>query len=204
MSADNGIYILKTRTMDGAYFPSEYRVLHAQAIENIYYNAEAKSDLEMFHQDSTFTPEIAYDHFKECLVFHYIEKAMTYAHQLAEEQPILEYGVSILDHGKQVFETFTDKEMAAFEKRSDEIMAANRKERDGEMEARRAAATIRLALGDVFHATHIVGYVDGLDGGRIYGQLSGPGAEDIRMDSVEKFIDFLPNDWNERKHEEKS
>ena len=209
MSADNGVYILKTRapglqpgesSQEGRTAPFyEYRVLHAQAIENIYYRVEAQSDQDLFDQ-SNFVPEVAYDYFKECQPLYDEGQALSYAHQLADQTSILEYGVEILDHGEEVFQTFTDAEILAFDQHVDEVMAANRKQRDAEMESKRNSATVRLSPGDKFHPTRIVGFVVTPNGERVYGQLSGEGVNEIRVGDIngDGYADFLPNDWDRR------
>lgn len=84
MSADNGIYILKTPARPikeaGSYINQhgkfEYRVAHCLAIENIDY-----SDL--------YVPLL----FGDSPVFDNEEKAMELAIKLANDCPILEYGI---------------------------------------------------------------------------------------------------------------
>ncbi|KKL88140.1 hypothetical protein LCGC14_1927690 [marine sediment metagenome] len=184
---------MKTKAPNGEGY--EYRVLHAQCIENIYYRVESQSDQALFDQ-SNFVPEVAYEYFKECQPLYDEGQALSYAHRLADQYPILEYGVEILDHGEEVFQTFTDEEIQTYEQRSDEIMAANRKQRDKEMEAKRSAARMRLSPGDIFQATRIIGFIESSDGKRTYGQLSGPTAGfEIRVGDD---ADFLPSDWDRR------
>ncbi len=210
MSADNGVYILKTRGA-GLQAPFanndpqkavapfyEYRVLHAQCIENIYYRVESQSDHDLFDQ-RTFVPEVAYDYFKECQPLYDEDQARNYAHQLADQTSILEYGVEILDHGEQVFQTFTDEEIEAFDQRSDEIMAANRKQRDAEMKAKRSAATVELADLDGFHPTQVTGFIAGPNGERIYGRLTltTEEFEKVKIGHLEDAeLSFLPHDWD--------
>lgn len=195
MSADNGIYVLKTMApgpqsdaecQEGSIAPFyEYRVTHAQAIDNLYY------DLTVSECKQDFTPEVAYSYFKECQAFYDEGQALSYAHKRADQEDILEYGVCILNHPEQIFQTFTDEEIAAFYRRCEETMAAHRKSRDEEMEAKRNSATVRLAPGDKFHPTRIVGFIVTPDGERVYGQITVKGADEIKVGA-----DFLPNDWN--------
>lgn len=92
MSADNGIYILKTK--------DQYRVAHLCAIDNIYYsiidknwcyNNETKNKyvptriVEMFH-DSRYTKDES--------------KALELAHKWASSLPICEYGVNTITYNK--------------------------------------------------------------------------------------------------------
>lgn len=141
MSADNGVYILKTK----ARFPEidsdyEYRVTHAQAIENIHWDQE-KGD---YREDGRFTPEIAFDYFGRCQVFRTSLEATQFAHALADDIDILEYGVCVLDHKDQIFETFSEKEIEEFERRGDELMEERRQERQREIEADLAERTVRI------------------------------------------------------------
>lgn len=116
MSADNGIYILKTK--DG------YRVLHSQAIENIYWhwNDDRMYD-DKFEEDyfrmsyderkakyptidgqqmSTINPRYVYQYFKDCTLHHTKKEALEEAVKIEEEImssscPILEYGICFIN-----------------------------------------------------------------------------------------------------------
>ena len=85
MSADNGVYILKTPDGKNGF---EYRVVHAQAIDNIYWE----------HPDGN--PEQVVNYFGKCQVFKNGSDAFNKANDLVKEIisdefcPILEYGVS--------------------------------------------------------------------------------------------------------------
>ena len=90
MSADNGIYILKS---DGP----EWRVIEAQAIENIYWNEKTKScaDQPYFNQKEVVR------YFGRCEVFLSEEEVDVEACRLVQEIadsacPILEYGISVI------------------------------------------------------------------------------------------------------------
>ena len=94
MSADNGIYILKTPADDGEGF--EYRVRHAQAIDNIYWDDTAPG-----HNNPDGVPEIVVEYFGKCDVLTE-EEAHKKAFELEEEVlnddfGILEYGVSTIE-----------------------------------------------------------------------------------------------------------
>ena len=122
MSADNGIYVLKTRTPIGSNTAHlyEYRVAHLQGIDNIYYDVATGG-----HQ-SDFIPEEAYMYFKECQVIYDGAQAIMYAHKLAEQQVVLEYGVSVLRHEDQAFEEFTDEQIADYNARMDALIEQHR------------------------------------------------------------------------------
>ena len=66
MSADNGIYILKTRAFspDPAH-DFEYRVAHATCIENLYYDVDTGG-----HRDQ-FIPEEAFAYFGKSTGFRF-------------------------------------------------------------------------------------------------------------------------------------
>jgi pectate lyase len=89
MSADNGIYILKTNSKRGGY---EYRVRELMAIENIDWdhttNQESNSD------DIRITN--ARQMWKDCEVFIDESKAMAEANRLLKETFICEYGISYI------------------------------------------------------------------------------------------------------------
>ena len=97
MSADNGIYLLKTPKDGGE--ACDYRVIHAQDIDSIYWN-EKTSDYGL-----NVNPKILMDYFGDapCLSE---EEARNKASEMADEImnddycPYLEYGIQIieLDH----------------------------------------------------------------------------------------------------------
>ena len=86
MSADNGIYILKTTGPVGP----EYRVTYAQAIDNIYGNFSDES----FQWQGD--PEEMYKYFHDAPVFSSIEKALDYAKELSYNYDYLEYGICVI------------------------------------------------------------------------------------------------------------
>ena len=80
MSSDNGVYI--------ATFPDGYRVIHAQAIENVDYYPEGSKERK----------KMLKDYFGRAKVFKDYEKAKEEAFKKADEindsdYPILEYGI---------------------------------------------------------------------------------------------------------------
>ncbi len=81
MSADNGIYV--------AEFKNGYRVIEASAIDNLYYHSKnSKENKEVWHE-----------YWDKAKVFKTKEEALLYAHELAEECYILEYGVNYIGKG---------------------------------------------------------------------------------------------------------
>ena len=183
MSADNGIYILKTKASKGK--GHEYRVSHAQAIENVYY------DVSSGEQWENFIPERAFQYFSEAKVLTDSKTALWTAHTLAETYSVLEYGVSILDHSDQVFQTFTEEQMEFYEAEAEDAMGRSRDQRRLERQKRQEAATIRLPAGTKIQP----GYCHGV-------LFVTPEGEEVRgtltlLDLVlSEDTDFLPNDWN--------
>ena len=81
MSADNGIYI--------HHFSNSWKVCHAQAIGNIYWESGKKK----------YNYKILNEYFKDSPVFKTEEEALTYASKLYKkimrsDFPIIEYGIS--------------------------------------------------------------------------------------------------------------
>ena len=77
MSADNGIYLHK--------FRGGWKVIHTQAIENIYWKADK----------SGYNKKILYEYFKDAPLFKKQYNAMKYALKLADEIDT-EYGISVV------------------------------------------------------------------------------------------------------------
>lgn len=118
MSADNGIYILKTK--DG------YRVAHRQAIDNLYYHPQKCCNKQIIIEDKNTSLEICKncnkkidwikkdkinsqmlrDYFGDCKVFKTKKEALGEAIRLYNEiinsdYPILEYGIQIINYDEQ-------------------------------------------------------------------------------------------------------
>ena len=83
MSADNGIYILKTK--------DQYRVAHLQAIDNVYWSAISGEQEEVV---STRVVEM----WGDCKFTRSASKALNIACKWARELPICEYGVCIIEY----------------------------------------------------------------------------------------------------------
>lgn len=102
MSADNGIYILKTvshfQKIKAGVFKNlfeetipHYRVAHLQAIDNLdYYLKNAPYNLGAF----------VYESWKRSPVFETEAEALEYAKNLADKQDVLEYGIQSIDMAK--------------------------------------------------------------------------------------------------------
>lgn len=193
MSADNGIYILKTASENpdpakpehGLF---EYRVAHAMAIDNLYYDIVSGED------QKDFIPEMAFMYFGDCEVFTEMSEAMAKASELAENYSILEYGISVLDHSNQVFEKFTEEQLKAYNEETDMLIRAHQAERKARLDAKREAATLHLPAGTKVRPGTCNGVVFvTADGKELRGSLELP--EVILTEDM----DFLPHNWNEDK-----
>jgi hypothetical protein len=94
MSADNGIYILQTPVMNGDGF--EYRVVHAQAIDNIFWGENG------YNKDGD--PKAVVEYFGKCEVFQGEESARTEAFRLYDEITEGEDGYGIVEYGVSTIE----------------------------------------------------------------------------------------------------
>jgi hypothetical protein len=79
MSADNGIYIAK--------FPDGWRVIHAQAIDNINYHPKgSKAYFETLNQ-----------YFGGAMLYPVEDDAWKFARQLLKQYSYVEYGIQYID-----------------------------------------------------------------------------------------------------------
>lgn len=91
MSADNGIYILETPIGSNKSI-QEFRVVHAQAIENINWNSEKSNfDHEYWNKEALI------DYFGECKVYKSQLEALEAASEMAKDYTMLEYGISSIE-----------------------------------------------------------------------------------------------------------
>lgn len=91
MSADNGIYILRTKDENNVY---EYRVAHLGAIENLYYSDQTGDEVYMWL------------FFRKSPLFYDRDQAIDYARKLEKEIldddfGVIEYGIVLLEINKQ-------------------------------------------------------------------------------------------------------
>ncbi len=205
MSADNGIYILKTQgpQVDGRSTGDEHRVAHVMGIDNIYYNVNTGK------YDDAFVPQEAFRCFGDCKVFDSYDEALVYAHQLAEEQPVLEYGVSVLEHPDQMFVPFSEEELEFHEGEVEAIIERYHQKREAEAGAKRKEATVAFKREMLFEPGAIHGYLVKGDGTRVHGSLSGlesltvtdegelgEGGLGASVAGGGADLEFLPSDWN--------
>jgi hypothetical protein len=86
MSADNGIYILKTK--------DQYRVIHAQAIDNLWWSAiNSESQREM-------VPTRIVEYYGDTKYTRDELKALQIANSMAKNTYILEYGIKTFEINK--------------------------------------------------------------------------------------------------------
>lgn len=85
MSSDNGIYILKSK--DG------YRVVHTQAIENIYWWNVENPDTRKWKKKSKINPIELKEYFGESKVFKTENEVLKEAIQLQKKYEMVEYGI---------------------------------------------------------------------------------------------------------------
>lgn len=93
MSADNGIYILITPLKQGL----EYRVIYAQAIDNIRFVPSEDDEFDYSHGN----PREIVQYFENAPRFETFKEAWQCAYELYDEImngdfPIVEYGISVL------------------------------------------------------------------------------------------------------------
>lgn len=86
MSADNGIYILKTK--------DQYRVIHTQAIENIYWSH--------FYRDMRRHPVSTrlVEYYGDTRYTRNFDKAMKVASIMSKDYGTLEYGIQVISVDK--------------------------------------------------------------------------------------------------------
>jgi len=100
MSADNGIYIGSFPTVDGG---KEYRVIHAQAIDNC-------EDHSQFPQQLTDAYRVLYYGGSPVLDLDQAwARARTLYEQVMQESGVLEYGISTIDYDRH-FPTLSQQE----------------------------------------------------------------------------------------------
>lgn len=86
MSADNGIYILRSPISDIHTGEYEYRVAHAMAIENITYRPDR----------GDFNTLAIKQYFAKCQIFRDRTEALVEADRSAQKCMILEYGIQFI------------------------------------------------------------------------------------------------------------
>ena len=95
MSSDNGIYFLKSPKEDGTGF--EYRVIHAQVIDNIYYNDK----IHKYNDNDNPDPKTLVEYFGDCKPLTKKQAnemaSKMYKEIMEDDCPILEYGIVPLE-----------------------------------------------------------------------------------------------------------
>ena len=190
MSADNGIYVLRTAGPDGV--TCEYRVTEAQNIEDLTYDVATNK----YRKD--FIPERAFAFFRHASVFSAPSEAFAYAFELAEKAPILEYGVSMLDHTHQTYPShLTEEDLERYEVEVDKTINRIRGTREQELQRKRAEAEVEVipnsdlsftsGSGEKFVPILFYGYLHTQSGEQIHGAVRPLPDGSFR---------FLPSDWS--------
>lgn len=89
MSADNGVYILKTTGDKGTY---EYRVRELQAVENVYWNARTGRD----STSHDIWIKNARRMWKDAPVFPHEDVALNAALEIYKRLSVCEYGIATI------------------------------------------------------------------------------------------------------------
>lgn len=92
MSADNGIYILKTK--------DQYRVAHLQSIENVSRSAIDGDWQSCGKTRGKYVPTRVVEMWGRCKYTRDERTAFRIAHRWAERLPICEYGVNVITYNK--------------------------------------------------------------------------------------------------------
>jgi len=87
MSADNGIYVLKSPVHEDMPGELEFRVTHAMAIDNITYEPDRDG----------FNTRVLIRYFGRCVVIRDRTEALVEADRLAQYYVILEYGIQFIN-----------------------------------------------------------------------------------------------------------
>ena len=86
MSADNGIYILKTEG-------PEYRIAHLQAVENVNWDHDSNN----YTDDPDVMIHNARQMWSPCEIFFEESLALIYAAKLLRRESICEYGICFIE-----------------------------------------------------------------------------------------------------------
>lgn len=92
MSADNGIYVLKTK--------DQYRVAHLQAIDNVWWSLIDGNWQNKPCRNSKLVPTRVVEMWGYCKYTRDEGTALKLAHKWANSLPICEYGVNVITYNK--------------------------------------------------------------------------------------------------------
>ena len=92
MSADNGIYILKTK--------DQYRVTHAQAIENIYWEHDSRYACYINERTNKLVPTRVIEYWGGCRYTRNPETAYKIAETMLKRIGFVEYGIRTFTYNK--------------------------------------------------------------------------------------------------------
>lgn len=115
MSADNGVYILKTK--------DQYRVAHIQGIDNIYFSFIDGDWRDIESKKNKYVPTRVVEFWGMCNFTKSAKRAFEIANKIEKNLPICEYGVCVITYNKSWNEIIKDaeryakKELKAFDER---------------------------------------------------------------------------------------
>ena len=92
MSADNGIYILKTK--------DQYRVTHAQAIENVYWEYDSRYACYINERTNKLVPTRVVEYWGCCRYTRNPEMAYKIAETMLKRIGFVEYGIRTFTYNK--------------------------------------------------------------------------------------------------------
>ena len=92
MSADNGIYILKTK--------DQYRVIHAQAIENVYWEYDSRCACYTNERTNKLVPTRVVEYWGCCRYTRSPETAYKIAETMLKKIGFVEYGIRTFTYNK--------------------------------------------------------------------------------------------------------
>lgn len=109
LSSDNGVYVGEFPTQSGE---KEYRVIHAQAIENVDFGDQEMQD---YTRVSYFGNAISFGTLELA-----VEEASFLANKVLDDCGLLEYGISILKFDRPLLNKTVEEAEALLEKKWDE------------------------------------------------------------------------------------
>lgn len=138
-----------------------------------------------------------------------MDGANMYAGNLVKEFPILEYGICVLNHFDQKFQTFSKEEMEFYYAEIEDIIQRYREQKSIEISNKKKKVTVDFVSGMSFKPNKIYGTLIMSDGTTKLGSLSGLDELTI-MQTVQDNdqshthvigegtnLKFLSSNWNE-------
>lgn len=123
MSADNGVYILKTK--------DQYRVAHIQGIDNIYFSFMDGDWRDIESKKNKYVPTRVVEFWGECNFTRSAKRAFEISNKIEKNLPICEYGVCVITYNKKWEDILNDakryakKELKYIKKDEDNNVTTN-------------------------------------------------------------------------------